>query len=142
MATTNNWYAHALLNAFKGLIDFEGATVKVMLCTNSYVPSKNGHEFRADVTNECEATGYTAGGLEVTNKQLNLVGNELYFDCDDPEWTIAGSLTCRHLIYYISTGDAETDILLCDVDLGENVTTTDNIFRPVINEAGLLKGVC
>ncbi len=142
MATTTVWYAHALLNAFKGLIDFEGATIKVMLCPNTYVPLKNGHEFRADVIEVEEVTGYTLGGQDVLNRELNLVANELYFDCDDPEWTIAGTLTCRYLVYYISTGDEETDILLCCVDLGENVSTTDNIFRPVVNEAGLLKGVC
>ncbi len=137
MATTNMWYTHALLNALKGKIDLENFTVKAMLCTNSYIPVKNGHEYRSNVTNEVEATGYVEGGLELTNKSLTLLNNIITFDADDPEWVIVGSMTCRYVVYYIDSGDIETDLLIGCVDLGENVTTTDNIFRPVWNEAGI-----
>ena len=142
MATTNMWYTHALLNALKGKYNLETDTVKVMLCDNTYIPSKNGHEVRMDVIGEVEATGYVEGGLELVKKTLTILNNVVTFDADDPEWTIAGSLTCRYLVYYIDTGSIETDILIGCVDLGENVTTTDNIFRPVWNEAGILQGVC
>lgn len=139
MATTTNWYTYGLYHALNGDYDIDTDTVKVMLCTSSYTPNKNMHEYRDDITNEVEATGYTAGGLTVTNPAISVLSNVVAFDCDDPEWTITGSLTCRYLVFYLDTGAAETDILIGYVDLGENVTTTDNIFRPVLNELGLLK---
>lgn len=139
MASTTNWFTYGLYHALNGDIDMDTDTIKVMLCTNDYTPNKNMHEHRDDITGEVEATGYTAGGLTVTTPALSVVSNIIAFDCDDPEWTITGTLTCRYLVFYVDTGDPETDVLLGYVDLGENVTTTDNIFRPVINENGLLK---
>ncbi len=142
MATTNNWFAHALLNGLKGEYDLSTNTIKVMLCTSDFTPSKSGMEHRDEVTNEVVATGYTSGGQALTNVTLTLTNNTITFDADDPEWTIAGALTCRYMVYYIDFGDAALDILIGCVDLGENVTTTDNIFRPVWNEAGILQVVC
>lgn len=142
MASTNDWYAHAILNALQGNFDLENDTIKASLHTDAYTPSKNMHEHFNDATNEVEATGYTAGGQELTNKTLSIVGNKITFDADDPEWTISGSLTYRYIVVRVDLGDPELDILLGFIDRGENKTTTDNILKPVFNVEGILQGTC
>jgi len=139
MASTTNWFTYGLYHLMNGDVDMDTDTVKVMLCTSDFTPSKNVMEYRDEVTNEVSATGYTAGGLTVTTPTLSVLSNVVSFDWDAPEWTITGTLTCRYLVFYVDTGDPETDVLLGYVDFGENVPTTDNIFRPVLNEAGLFE---
>lgn len=138
MASTNQAYTHMLLHVLKGEVNIEEEPLYVMACTNDYVPNKNGHEYRSDVTNEVEATGYTAGGQQLVDPTLSILNNIVTLDANDPQWTISGSMTLRYLVYYLSKGDPELDILIGYYDLGENVTTTDNIYRPVVNVEGIL----
>ncbi len=142
MTSTADWYAHGLLNAFKQGYNLETDTIKAMCVDGTYTFNKGVHEFRSDITGEVTATGYTAGGQTVLNQSLTLLNNVITFNCDDPEWTITGTMTVRRVIFYVDTGNAATDILLTCHDLGENVTTTDNIFRPVLNEDGVLDIEC
>jgi len=50
----------------KGQLDFDTDVIKVMMTTDAYVPNKDTHDFRDDVTNEVTGTGYPAGGNTVT----------------------------------------------------------------------------
>ena len=59
--------ASALYNSFKkkimdGSIDLDTDTIKIALCTSSYTPNIDTHDFFDDITNELStASGYTAG---------------------------------------------------------------------------------
>ena len=100
-------------------IDLDTDTIKVALCTSSYTPNIDTHDFFDDITNElATASGYTAGGASLANKTLTIdTTNDLcYFDADDTTWSASGTLTFRYAIIYKSTGTASTSPLIGYID--------------------------
>lgn len=103
-------------------IDLDGDTIKVMIVTNSYVPSQ-AHDFISDANaNEVSGTNYTAGGSAITGVTLAL-------DADTVEWvhndiTItqsgAGFTTGRYLIWYKDTGTPTTSPVIMYADNGSD----------------------
>lgn len=116
--------ASALYNSFKkkimdGSIDLDTDTIKIALCTSSYTPDIDTHDFFDDITNELStASGYTSGGASLANKSITVdTTNDLaYFDADDTTWTATGTLTFRYAIIYKSTGTASTSPLIGYLD--------------------------
>lgn len=108
----------------KGDIDFDTATVKAMLTTNSYTENKD-HSRRSDVTNEITATGYTAGGATVTATvpAVDTTNDRWILTLGLATWS-AFTGTSRKLVYYVSTGTAANDPLIAIVDFGSDVTRT------------------
>ena len=94
-------------------IDWDSATVKVMLCTVGYTPNQDTHRYRSDVNNEITGTGYTAGGQTVTGKAVsyNPATKRLSLTCDSVSWPDS-TLTARHAVWYLDTGSATTSPLL------------------------------
>jgi len=121
-------YQKAIVNAFKGLIDVDTDTYKVMLVTNLYAPDFDTDEFRADVDNEVVGAGYTAGGEEsaitVTD---NTADNRVDYDWADVDWP-ASTITARGAVIYKDTGNAATDILIGYVDFGSDKSTIAGLF--------------
>lgn len=141
MTVVGDWFTNAIFNALKKKYDITTDTVKVMICTNAYVLNKNTHDFRDDITNEVVATGYTAGGVTLTNVTLTVnSSNEIVLDGDDVEWNISGTMVARYAIIYVSLGSAATDVLVGYVDFGADVTAIDGKFKITWNSAGILKG--
>ena len=102
-------------------IDFNdaGTTLKVALCTGSYVPASTD-SFFDDVTNELATAGnYTAGGATVTGKAtaVDAAGHFGYCDADDVTWT-AATFTCALGVLYKSTGTPSTSPLIGYIDFG------------------------
>ena len=65
---TGTMYGQFETNLGLKKIDFSADTFKAMLCTSTYTPSKTGHAFKSDVTNELSTGGgYTAGGVTLTS---------------------------------------------------------------------------
>lgn len=105
--------------AAKGEIDFDADSFKALLVTSSYTPS-NSHEFRSSVTNEVTGTGYTAGGVAITQAVTrDDANNRVDVDFDPVQYNNV-TLTCRGMVIYKNTGSAGTDRLIAYVDLGSN----------------------
>ena len=126
--------ASVLYNSFfrdllKGDIDFDTATVKAMLTTNSYTENKD-HDRRDDITNEITATGYTAGGVTLTPvvSAVDTTNDRVTLTLPAATWS-AFTGTARRLIYYVSTGTASADPLIACVDFGADVTRTAQTFE-------------
>ena len=121
MAVTTIPYGQFLKRQANGNgIDFDTDTLKVALCTSSYTPNRDTHDFFDDVTNELgTGSGYTAGGTTLTGKivDLDAAGDFAYFDADDALWT-ALTATFRYAVCYKSTGVAGTSPLIFYVDFG------------------------
>ncbi len=94
-------------------IDLDTDTIKVMVATNTYVPSQ-AHDFKDDVTNEVSGTNYTAGGTAISGVTLALDGNTVEWIHADITWlqSGAGFATGRHFIWYKDTGVAATSPLI------------------------------
>jgi hypothetical protein len=126
MAVTAFFYGNAFVNAFDKKIDFNSDTIKVALCTSTYTPDQDAHDFFNDITNEVVGTGYTAGGATLANPSITYTGgtNVLKLDGDDVSWA-ASTITARYAIVYDSTpGTAATNPLIAYVDFGQNETST------------------
>jgi hypothetical protein len=139
MAITAKMYGQAILNAFKGLIDFENDTIKVALCTSSYSVDQDAHDFFDDITNELAASGgYTSGGETIANCSLTYTAgtNVIKLDGDDVTWS-AFTNTFRYAVIYKSTGTASTSPLICYVDFGEDVGATGTDYTIEWNADGI-----
>lgn len=102
------------------VIDFDTDTIKVMLVTNTYVPSATGHAAKNSVTNEVSGTNYTAGGATLSSVTLVDSAGTITFDAADVTWAQSGTgfSTARHAVIYKDTGTAATSTLIGWIDFG------------------------
>lgn len=126
MATSAKLYGNCVYNAFDKKIDFNSDTIKLALCTSSYTPDQDVHDFFNDITNEVSSSGtnYTSGGNTIANTSITYTGatNVLKLDGDDVTFSNV-TLTARYGIIYDSTpGTAATNPLIAYIDFGENVS--------------------
>jgi hypothetical protein len=89
-----------------------GQTVKAMLAAG-YTPDKD-HDFRDDVTGEVTGTGYTAGGITLTNvaATYDAASDRVKVDADDAEFGTVTLSGVTAVVVYLSTGAAATDRIL------------------------------
>lgn len=109
-----------------GAIDLDTDTFKVMLLTSAYVPNKDTHTKRSDLTNEVVGTGYTAGGAAAafTVAAVDTVNDDVEVTLGGSTWATA-TITARYAVYYKSRGGAASaDELVYVNDFGSDVTST------------------
>lgn len=99
------------------------------MCTATYTPDQDAHDFFNDVTNEISGTGYTAGGATLTGKSVSYdtATNKVRLIAADAQWTTA-TFTARYAVYYKSTGTASTSPLIGYLDFGSDQTVTAGTF--------------
>lgn len=140
MAVTANVYGLFYKSAFNKELDLDTDTIKVMLCTSSYTPNQDTHQYKSSVTNEVTGTGYTAGGLTIVSPTVtyNTGTNTVTFDSTtDPQWT-GSTITARYAVYYDATpGSDATRPLISYVDFGADVTSTAGNFTITLDAAGI-----
>ena len=139
MAVTAKWFGKAFLSLLNKEADLNSDTLKVMLCTSSYTPDQDTHDYKDDVTNEVTGAGYTAGGATLGSVQVTYTAgtNVIMFDAADTTWA-AATITARYAVVYDSTPATDgTRPLLLYVDFGEDVTSTGGNFTITWNAAGI-----
>ena len=127
---TGKFYGNAIVKAFNKEIDWNSDTVKVALVTSTYTPNQDTHDYWNDVSgNEATGTGYTAGGVTLTNATVTYDSgtNVVKLDADDVSWT-ASTITARYAVIYVSTGDASTSPLIGYVDFGTDQSSSSGTF--------------
>lgn len=136
MPATAKWYGKALSGQFgttaANRVDWTGDTIKVALCTSTYTPNQDTHDFFDDITNEVSGTGYTAGGATVSGKSVNYdsATNVTSLRASSTQWTGA-TFTCRYAVIYKSTGTASTSPLIGYVDFGGDQSVSSGSFSVV-----------
>ena len=83
-------------------------------------------------TEEITGSGYTAGGVTLTNQVVATSGTTAYFDADDPEWTSASFTTAGALIYNSTASNKAIAVL----SFGGDFTVTSGTFRIVFPTPG------
>lgn len=112
-----------------GDVTINGALLKLMLVTSSYVPNKKTNQSRADVTNQVVGTGYTAGGQSVVQTVTDDPANDRVNITFDPVQWAGSTITARAGVIYVDNGGAPTgDILVAYVDFGSNISSTGGNF--------------
>ena len=141
MAATIHAYGQFPMNlANKLLSDLEavGTTLKVALCTDTYVPDQDADESFADITNEVIAASYTAGGNEITTKALTYAARVTTVDGDDVEWP-AADFTCHYGIIYDATPAlAANQKLIAWIDFDGDKVPAVQTFKIIWNASGIL----
>lgn len=141
MAVTAFIYGKAFLSAFNKEIDLNEATkIKCMLCTSSYTPNQDTHDYKDDVNNEVVGDGYDAGGKEMTSLTPSYTadGNIFAFAADTVTWA-ASTITARYAVVYYNTGTANTSPLISYLDFGENKISTGGAFTITWDVGGVFK---
>lgn len=120
MAT--NWYGKAVQSVLSKQTNLVSDNIKVALYSNSYVPNFDTDNLFTEVSGEVSGTGYTAGGLALTNKTLtqDTAANVWKFDADDI--TFSGvTLSFRYAVIYNATNNQ----LIACVDFGSTQSTAN-----------------
>ena len=124
----------------KGAIDLDTDTLKLMLVTSAYTPTKT-HAKRSDITNEVTGTGYTAGGATLANVTVTQDNtNDLAkFDADDVSWATS-TITARGAVLYKARGGAASaDELVKYFDFGSDQSSVGAAFTVQFNANGILQ---
>lgn len=136
--------ANVIYNNFKkdlmnGSFALASDTIKIALVTSSYTPDQDSHDNFDDVTNEVTGTGYTAGGATLGSAAVTVdnTDNEGVFDAADATWA-AASITARAAVIYKSTGVASTSKLICYLDFGTNITSSNDTFTVQFDAEGII----
>lgn len=139
MAVTAFLYGSVPTKLANKEIDWDTDTIKVALCTSTYTPAQDTHDYFNDITNEVSGTGYTAGGATLTTKTVGYTAgtNVTKFDADDVSWTTS-TITARYAVLYVDTGGASsTDPLIGYVDFGTDVSSSAGTFSITWDAAGI-----
>jgi hypothetical protein len=133
MPASSKWYGKAISGQYGATaasrIDWSGDTIKVALCTSSYAPDQDTHEFYSDVTNQVTGAGYTAGGATLSSKSVNYdsASNVTSLRAGATSWTNA-TFTTRYAVVYKDTGTGSTSPLIGYVDFGGDETVSSGTF--------------
>jgi len=111
-------------------------TIKVALCTSSYTPNQDTHDYFDDITDEITGTGYTSGGATLASKTCTVSGKVVTFDAADTSWA-ASSLTARYGIIYYASGSSATSLLIGYVDFGEDKVSSSGTFLITWHASGI-----
>ena len=87
-------------------------------------------------TGEVSGTGYTAGGVTLTNVQVLLSGTTAYVTFDNPTWANA-SFVCRGALIYNST-EANRAIAVLDFGADKTASGTFTVQLPAATAAAAL----
>jgi hypothetical protein len=122
-------YNSALDEMARGDIDFDSNSFKALLVTSSYVPNKDTHDFRDDVTNEVSGTGYTAGGVaSAVTVTKDTANDKVTIQFGAVSWA-SSTITARACVYYKSRGGASSaDELVAYADFGSDVSSSGGTF--------------
>jgi hypothetical protein len=136
-------YGQFLSQALNKEIDWDTDTIKVALLTNSYTPDQDAHNYFDDVsTYEVSgATGYTSGGLTLTNKTntYNSGTNTIVLDADDVTWS-SSTITARYAVVYdASPATNATRPLVGYVDFGSDQSSSNGNFTITWDSTGIVR---
>jgi len=109
-----------------------GDTIKIALFTSSASLDSTTTTYTGQ-TGEVSGSGYTAGGVTLTNQVVATSGTTAYFDADDPEWTSASFTTAGALIYNDTLAGKNAIAVL---SFGGDFTVTSGTFRIVFPAPG------
>lgn len=136
---TGKFYGLFFDSAYKKKLDLSADTLKIMLCTSTYSPNQDTHQFKSDVTNEVTGTGYTATGATLTSVSLTYTGatNVYMLDAADPSWA-SSTITARYAVIYDATPASDaTRPLIGYIDFVTDQSSSSSTFTIVFDSAGI-----
>lgn len=140
MAVTAKVYGLFLKSLANKEINLNTDTIKCMLCTSTYTPDQDTHQYKSSVTNEVTGTGYTATGNTLTSLSVTYTAatNVLMFDAADTSWA-SSTITARYAVIYDATPATDaTRPLIAYIDFGADVSSSNAAFTIAFDAAGIV----
>jgi hypothetical protein len=142
MAVTAKWYTNGPKHLVNGDVDWDTSTnVMCALCTSSYTPDQDAHEFYSSITGEvASGSGYTTKGAAIGSRSVSAdtASNETRLIGGNVSWSSA-TFTARYAVIFRDTGTAGTSPLLGYVDFGTNMPVSAGTFTITWDATGILK---
>lgn len=135
--TIAKMYGPALQSLSAGAINFTGGTVKAALCSATYVPDQDTHQYFDDITNEVSGAGYAAATLTSKTVTYNTTTNTVTWDAADPTWAAISVAQIRYIIFYVDTTVASTSPLISYMDFETNYAPSAQSFTVTIPATGI-----
>jgi hypothetical protein len=110
-----------LRDTFRGKIDFDSDSFKVLLVTSVYRPDKDQHSRRSDIEGESDGQGYVLGGLQAS-VGVSMIDDILTLSLGSVKLP-AATVTARYALYFVDRGAAEDDELIALIDFGGDVSS-------------------
>lgn len=113
-------------------------TLKCLLCTSTYTPAQDTHDYHDDITNEVAAAGnYSTGGVILTTTTVTSAARVTTVDAANASWANS-TITARYAVIYDYTGGTSgTNALVCYIDFGENKISENGTFEIQFNASGI-----
>lgn len=144
MAVTPHVYTMLPKSLSDKKIDLDTDTLKCMLLSAYTVgTTQDTAQYVSDVkavATEASGTGYTAGGLTLSNVAFTRSGHVYTLDCDDPVWA-ASTISAAYALFYginSTTNSDATNCVMAYWDLGGTQSSTSASFTLTINASGLI----
>ena len=135
-------YGQFIQQSFNKEIDWDSDTIKVALLTNSYTPDQDAHNYFDDVVAfEVTGTGYTSGGITLTNKTNTYTSatNVIVLDADDVTWS-SSTITARYAVVYDATPATNAfRPLIGYVDFGSDQSSSNGNFTITWDATGIVR---
>jgi len=122
MAITQTWTTSFKRQVLLGEHDLDTDILKIALYTSSAVLGPDTTAYTT--AGEISGSGYTAGGIALTNVTVNSGDGIAYVDFDNPTWAGA-SFTARGALIYNSSKSNKSMFVL---DFGTNQTAVNETF--------------
>ncbi|HEY8881943.1 MAG TPA: hypothetical protein VIM47_00935 [Dermatophilaceae bacterium] len=140
MAITAKLFGLAIKSLANKEIDWDTDTVKAVLCSATYTPDQDAHQYASSLTNELAGGGYARVTLAGKTTTYTAGTNTHMLDAADFSFP-ALTGTFRYLIYLIDTGVAGTSPLVAYVDFGADQTATAQDVNITLDAAGVVSVV-
>jgi hypothetical protein len=117
-------------DVFKGNIDLDTDTFKMLLVTSSYTPNKDTHTKRSNVTNEvANGNGYTTGGVTVTcTVAKDTATDQVTLTFSSGSWSSSTISAAGAVVYKSRGGASSADELVFYNDFGGTIITSNTTF--------------
>ncbi len=122
MAITQTWTTSFKRQVLLGEHDLDTDVLKIALYTSAAILGPDTTEYTT--VGETSGTGYTAGGITLTNVTVSSGNGIAYVDFDNPSWAGA-SFTARGALIYNSSKSNKSMFVL---DFGTNQTAVNENF--------------
>jgi len=123
---------------FSGSFDFSSTTAdvyKIALYTADATLDESTAVYTSD--NEVVASGYTAGGLVLTNPSVSVADNIAFISFNNAVWT--ASITARGALVY-KVGGLNTALFVLDFGADRTSTTTFTVeFPPATSNSAIVR---
>ena len=132
-------YGLAMKSMLNKEVDWDSDTIKVVLCTSSYTPNQDTHQYASSLTNELSGGSYSRQTITSPTVAYDGSTNILKLSCANVTFSAITASAVRYAIFVdTQTGSDSTSPLICYMDFEADQTLTAQDLTLVIPSTGVV----